>query len=52
VKNERVAQVDGDHERFELMIAVGPFAQDFQVEIHLGRRPNHHVVGEVREQHG
>ena len=41
-----------DQERFQLVVAVRPFRQHFQIEIHLGRRPNHHVVHVARDQHG
>ena len=50
LEHQRVVQADGDHESFDLMISVGSLCQHFQVEIHLGRCPDHHVVGEIGEQ--
>ena len=34
---ERVEQVDRDHQRFEVVVAVGPLAEDFEEQVELGR---------------
>ena len=51
LEHQGVVQANADHEGFQLMVTVRSFREHFQVEIHLGRCPDHEVVGVVRDQH-
>ena len=41
---ERVIQAHRHQERFDFVVAVGTSRKDFQIEIHLGRRPSYHGI--------
>ena len=41
----RMSRADRDHQRFEVVVAVGPFAQDFEEQVHLGRGGDDQAVG-------